>query len=332
MQLPVQDVELLIQWDLSKGGNMLEKQILENLIKKECKKHKGKVCALSGGVDSSLLCALIKPEFVISVKLPLGKPYDESKYSKDMARHLKLKRVVVKPDFKNFDAYMRKAVKAIGRPIPHFNIFPLYCMYKELARLGVKEVVLGDGPDESMCGYARNLMMKYLYIDLFEVPAFEGYGPMLGRVLKPFEIAYAEAIDKDKTYVTRLFNRAARKKKNAIDCMCYIDMQICRKDMDDMSNGIARHFGIKNIRPYQDNPKIDNFMFNLPTKDKIRGSYGKFLLRKIAAKYIPKKYAWRLRKVGGPVYPVNRLKNWMDLGEFDKQFYLEYQQKILDSC
>jgi asparagine synthase (glutamine-hydrolysing) len=308
---------------------MLEKQILENLIKNECKKHKGKVCALSGGIDSSLLCALIKPEFAISVRLPLGKPYDESKYSKDMARYLRLKRVVVKPDFKNFDAYMKKAVRAIGRPIPHFNIFPLYCMYKELARMNIKEIVLGDGPDETMCGYARNLMMKHLYFDLFEKEEFEGYGPMLGRVLKPFEEAYAQAIDKDYGLVKKIFDEAARKKKNAIDCMCWIDMKICREDMDDMSNGIARYFGIKNIRPYQDNPKIDDFMFNLPIKDKIRGSYGKYLLRVIASKYIPKKYAWRLRKVGGPVYPVNRLKNWMDYGEFDKRIYLEYQEGLL---
>jgi asparagine synthetase B (glutamine-hydrolysing) len=225
---------------------------------------------------------------------------------------------------------MKIAVKAIGRPIPHFNIFPLFCMYKVLAQIGVRELVLGDGPDETMCGYARNLMMKYLYVDLFEEPAFEGYGPMLGRVLKPFEVAYAQAIDKDEKEVKKLFDEAARMKKSAIDCMCWIDMVMCRKDMDDMSNKIAEYFGIKNIRPYQDNPKLDNFMWNLPLKDKVHGFYGKYLLRKIAAKYLPKEIAWRKRKVGGPVYPVNRLKGWLKYGEFDKRLYLEYQRRILN--
>ena len=302
---------------------------LEQLIQKECDKHTGKVCTISGGLDSGLLAALIKPKFVISVQLPLGKPYDESEHSKSLAKYLGVDRYEVKPDFRNFDAYMEIAVTAIGRPIPHFNIFPLFCMYEKLEELGVKEVVLGDGPDESMCGYARNIMMKYLYYDLFDEPAFEGYGPMLGRVLKPFEEAYAQAIDKDVNAVTRLFNKAARMNKSAIDCMCYIDMQICRKDMDDMSNGIAKFFGIKNIRPYQDNPEIDNYMFNLPLEDKIEGQYGKFLLRKIASKYLPDEIAWRVRKVGGPVYPVNRMKHWMKYGEFDKRIYLRYQERIL---
>lgn len=303
---------------------------LEKLLKRECSKHTGKVCALSGGLDSSLLCALIKPQFVVSVKLPLGAPYDENKYSKRVAKYLRVPRIVVKPNFNNFDEYMKIAVKVIGRPISHFNIFPLYCMYKKLAEIGVTELILGDGPDETMCGYARNIMMKYLYFNLFNEPAFEGYGPMLGRVLKPFEEAYAEAIDKDKTLVKRIFNEAAITGRNAIDCMCHIDMELCRKDMDDMSNGIARYFGIKNIRPYQDNKAIDIFMYCLPLKDKINGLYGKYLLRKIASKYLPKDIVWRIRKVGGPVYPVNRLKGWMKFGEFNKKIYLDYQRRILN--
>ena len=172
-------------------------------------------------------------------------------------------------------------------------------------------------------------MMYHLYFELFDQPAFEGYGPMLGRVLKPFEAAYAQAIDKDEKEVKKLFDEAAKKKKNAIDCMCWIDMVICRKDMDDMSNGIAQYFGIKNIRPYQDNPKTDNFMWNLPLKDKFYGPYGKYLLREVASSYLPPDIVWRIRKVGGPVYPVNRLKNWMKYGEFDKKLYLKYQERIL---
>src|SRR3990167_8152623 len=95
---------------------------LENLIIKACKPHAGKPLALSGGIDSSLLAAIIKPEFVVSVELPMGKPYNESEYSKKAAEYLGLKRIVVKPNKKDFDDYTKEAVLAIGRPIPHFNI------------------------------------------------------------------------------------------------------------------------------------------------------------------------------------------------------------------
>ena len=303
---------------------------LENLIVKACKPHLGKPLGLSGGVDSSLLAAIIKPEFVASVELPMGKPYNESEHSEKVAKHLGIKRIVIKPNKKNFKEYVEEAVLAIGRPIPHFNVFPLFCLYKKLNELGVKEFILGDGPDETMCGYARNIMMKKIYIDLFEEPAFEGYGPMLGRVLKPFEEAYAQAIDKDIEQVKKVFDEAAKDGKSAIDCMCWIDMQVCRPDMDEMSDGIANYFGIKNIRPYQDDPRVDNFMYNLPISDKICGLWGKFLLRQVATKYLPNDIAWRLRKIGGPVYPVNRIMGWMDKGEFDKTAWIKYQEEILN--
>ena len=102
-----------------------------------------------------------------------------------------------------------------------------------------------------------------------------------------------------------------------------------RKDMDDMSDGIAAHFGIKNIRPYQDNPELDNYMRDLPVESKVQGEFGKYDLRKIAEKYVPHETAWRLKKIGGPVYPVNVLRGWMEKGEFDKTKWLEYQEKIL---
>lgn len=283
---------------------------LEKRIKKEVKPHIGKPLALSGGIDSSLLAALIKPRFAISVELPGDEKYNEIKWAKKTAKHLKLKHVIVKLDDSKFDEYVREAVRAIGRPIPHFNIFPLYVMYKKLSKMGEKELILGDGPDETMCGYARDLIIEYLY-KVYEFKSFKNYRPIIDKILPP----KSEAI------------------KLATGLPGFTDVVAAdiamRKDMDDMSDGIARHFGIKNIRPYQDNPKLDDFMRDLPMKDKIQAEFGKYLLRKIAEKYLPHEVAWRAKKVGGPVYPVNVLRGWMDDGEFDKKSWIEYQRKIL---
>ena len=41
-------------------------------------------------------------------------------------------------------------------------------------------------------------------------------------------------------------------------------------------------------------------------------------------------FAWRKVKRGGPVYPVNIMRGWMDKGEFDKTEYLKYQEQILN--
>ena len=176
--------------------------------------------------------------------------------------------------------------------------------------MGEKEVILGDGPDETMCGYGRDLIIEYLY-QVYKLEALTNYKPLIDKILPP----KSKAIK----LVTNL---------DGYEDIVAADIAM-RKDMDDMSNGIARYFGIKNIRPYQDNPKLDNYMRELPLKDKIHGQYGKYLLRKIAEKYLPAEIAWRLVKVGGPVYPVNVLQGWMSDGEFEKKHWLRFQKKIL---
>jgi len=287
---------------------------LEQKIVEECKKYEGTPLCLSGGIDSSLLAVHIKPKFAISVELPEGDKYNEIEWAKKVAKQLNIEHVIVKPDESKFEEYVKIAVKAIGRPIPHFNIFPLYCMYQKLAEMGVKEVILGDGPDEVMCGYARDLIINYLY-KVYEFEAFEHYKPLIDQILPPLY----------PILIRRLTNTHAFTILEA-------DVEM-RKDMDDMSNGIAAHFGIKNIRPYQDNIVLDNFMRNLPIEEKIKDvEYGKYALRKILEQYLPE-IAWRKKKVGGPVYPVNLKMGWgwiETYGEFGKKGWLEYQQNILD--
>ena len=72
-------------------------------------------------------------------------------------------------------------------------------------------------------------------------------------------------------------------------------------------------------------------MYNLPDNLKIHNvEYGKYLLRLIAADYLPAEIAWRKVKVGGIVYPFNKKLGFMDKGEFNKEKYLEMQEEILN--
>lgn len=285
---------------------------LERRIEQEAEKYIGMPIALSGGIDSSLLAALIKPKFAITVELPGGEKYNEIGYAKRVCKYLRIKHIVVKSDDSKWSEYMPKAVRAIGRPIPHFNIFPLYEMYKKLNELGERELVLGDGPDETMAGYARDLIFNYLY-GVYKFEAFENYRPLIDKILPPMEDAIERVIG------------------HRYPSVMAANLDIMRKDMDDMSNGIAASFGITNHRPYQDNEGLDNFMRDLPIEAKIKDvEFGKYALRAILAKYVPEEIAWRKKKVGGPVYPVNKMRGWMDHGEFDKRKFLEYQLKILN--
>lgn len=279
---------------------------LEEKIVKECEPHIGKVVALSGGVDSSLLAYYIKPRYAISVKLPGDEKYNEIEWSEKVCKELGIEQLIVECDETKFDEYVETAVKLIGRPISHFNIFPLFCLYQKLHEIGETELILGDGPDETMCGYARDLIFNHL-TQLYTWESMEHYKPLI-------DILSSHAV----SLLTGL--------ENHIDM---VEANIAmRKDMDDMSDAIAKHFGIKNIRPYQDNKELDDYMKNLPMDQKIQGEYGKWALRQILAQYLPE-VADRKKKVGGPVYPVNQLKNWLLNGEFDKREWIKYQQKFL---
>lgn len=340
--------------------------MLEKLIKKYAKKYEGMPIALSGGIDSSLLAALIKPKFAITVELPQGK-HNEIYYAKQVAKHLKIKHIIVEIDDSKWDKYMPIAVKAIGRPIPHFNIFPLFFMYQKLQQMGEKELVLGDGPDETMCGYTRDLIINYLY-KIYDFEAFRNYKPLIDKILPPINETI-ERIIKNPISPThkcsfkficghetgmkhyececgkvKHYSIGELEKERGItedfdcgwkfgygDSITDANIRFMRPDMDDMSNGIAKYFGITNHRPYQDNKELDNYMYSLPLSAKIQKvEYGKFLLRKVAENYLPKEIVWRKEKVGGPVYPVNLMRSWLEKGEFDKEKYLEYQQNILN--
>ena len=284
---------------------------LEKEIIKVTKNYQGIPVALSGGIDSSLLAALIKPKLVISVQIPGGEKYNEIEYSSMVAQYLGIPHYIVVLDENRFEACVKIAVGAIGRPIPHFNIFPLFYMYEELSNMGYEEVILGDGPDEVMSGYARDLIMHYLY-KVYDFEAFENYKEVIDKILP----LYANGVK----FITG----------QKADTMIEANI-LARKDMDDMSDGIAKHFGIRNIRPYQDDPNLDNFMRDLTDEQKVYNvEYGKYALRKVAEKYLPKEIAWRKKKVGGPVYPVNIKMGWDKTeGEFGKNKWLNYQKKLL---
>ena len=298
-----------------KNKNPVAGQI-ESLLKKVAPKYYGMPVALSGGIDSSTLAAFIKPKFAISVELPEGK-HNEIEYAKKVVKHLKIpKHIIVKYNEDNFEKELETAVKAIGRPIPHFNIVPLFQMYKKLHEMGVKDLVLGDGPDETMCGYARDLIINYLY-KIYDYEAFKNYKFLIDKILPNISNAIA-----------RVINYQALDYSSIMEA----DIEVMRPDMDDMSNGIAKYFGITNHRPYQDNKEIDDFMRDLPIEEKIKDvEYGKYALRLVAEKYLPKEIVWRKEKVGGPLYSPNMKMGWFaDEEEYGKKAWVMYQRQCLE--
>ena len=140
--------------------NMDNLETLQSLLLKEAPKYKSMPIALSGGIDSSLLAAIIKPKFAMSVDVPGGDKYGEINYAKRVALELGIDHLIVVPDDSEFDECMEKAVKAIRRPIPHFNIFPLFCMFRELSNLGETDLIQQTIPIQDTINVANRLIIN----------------------------------------------------------------------------------------------------------------------------------------------------------------------------
>lgn len=119
---------------------------------------------LSGGIDSSLVTALMSRELgaeTHSFSIGFNNPnFDESKYSREVAKHLGVKHheKIVLPDPA---LIINEIAQVLDQPFADSSIIPTFL----LAKFARKEVVValgGDGGDEVFGGYARYRVARLL--------------------------------------------------------------------------------------------------------------------------------------------------------------------------
>jgi len=281
--------------------------------------------ALSGGSDSGLMAALTGTKHTITVRLPYGEMYDEFSDALHTASELGIENHhIVTPEHWRFDEVMRKALPLVGRPTSHFSIFPLYLVFERLSQEGFDSLVFGDGPDEAMCGYVRCLAMDHIYNAPAKIDTFHHYQSLFEKLPSFWEM-YSRFSGYPEEVLQPLMEG-----ETLLRGMGKVEMVLTRSDVGGICDIFGKHFGIQIIRPYMA-AEVDRFMFDLPDHLKIHDYWGKYLMRRVASRYVPLKIVWRRRKMGGPVYPVNLLQGWMEKGEFNKERYLAYQNEILQS-
>jgi asparagine synthase (glutamine-hydrolysing) len=115
---------------------------------------------LSGGIDSSILCALAVPELERTLKtftIGFGDPsFDESSYARSVAAFLRTdhhERPVGVPEPAQL---FRLLEDHVGQPFADSSLLPTAAV-AEVAAAHVKVALSGDGGDELFCGYQRYL-------------------------------------------------------------------------------------------------------------------------------------------------------------------------------
>lgn len=286
---------------------------------------------LSGGFDSGLLAAITKPDFVFTLRFPYGIRYDESRYADSIIDHLNLrsKTTIIEPTKENFEQYAPEAIRAMGEPVTHFSLVPFYITMKvagdKMRGLGVEPRILsGEGPDEYLGGYARQIIFDELN-KLFTIPELRGYYPTIEKVIgkqNDLVMKYGEMMGYDPKQVA-----------NYLDLPLPLQGAIGKMDMElgvieKMEQKMAQAAGVELHYPYI-NDEYANYCYNLPDRIKVRDGVTKWGFRQICKKFLPASMMDRA-KMGGPVAPVNHWLNSLRNGEFDKKAWIEYQERILN--
>lgn len=114
--------------------------------------------ALSGGLDSSALTALVRdiqPDSKIrtfSFVIP-GHSSDESSWSSRVAQHLKTTQHLVSPSANQVSKDIDDVVRYQGEPFGSLSIYAQYAVYREALQTGLTVVLDGQGGDEVFGGY-----------------------------------------------------------------------------------------------------------------------------------------------------------------------------------
>lgn len=304
---------------------------------------------LSGGVDSSIVVALMAQESEKPVKtFSIGfeeQDFSELKYAKTVANHVgaEYNEFIVKP---NALEILPELVEHYGEPYADSSAIPTYYVSKE-TRNFVTVALNGDGGDESFAGYERHAAMKIAEL-YHRVPSFArkllvekpiGLIPTSelkkSRVRDAKRFLQAASLPKTERYFRWMstFNRDAKKdiytkefseKVSAQNASSFLDQWFAKANglgildatlltdqMTYLPNDLLVKVDIASMAvslearsPLLDH-KVIEFAASLPENLKMKGFETKSLLKKVAARLVPREVIYR-RKMGFGV-PIG---NW----------------------
>lgn len=281
-------------------------------------------CFLSGGVDSSYMTALLKPDYSFTFGFQ-GSVYDESGYAKELSDKLGIEnscRYFSGDDF--FDA-IPKLQKIIGQPYANLTGVPVYYM-AELAAGKIHTVFSGEGPDEFFGGYGvyctgfyeklfRKLpfRLRRLAAGVLSILPNERLKNFLNVCISPIEKTYIgiskimgdrEAnellspgynsslsfADVTAPHFKKIRSGSDLEKKQYLDCCLW-------GPFDNIYSLflIGKHFGLDIRTPFLEDEVISSAL-TLSDYQRVEGFTTKIAFRKAAEKYLPEEICNRPKK------------------------------------
>lgn len=290
---------------------------------------------LSGGLDSSLITCLARPDVVFSCRFPHGASYDESWYAALVARHAGARHQVIEPGPEAFRSFYPRILHHLDQPAATASSIAEFSL-AALASRHVRVVLGGQGADELFGGYVRYLLMleesrlgqcrelrnyhplarHFWHGEMFDEP-YRRYHQMIRR---------GEPTDNSTLQMVKLLFRDRR---HLIDQMGACDISISLPPLITMNDRAASAFGLENRTPFLDH-RIVEFAYRLPPEMKVRELTTKYILRRAARGIVPDAVIDRTDKLG-LVVPITTWFNG-DLSSWASKLDQAFCRRAVSGC
>lgn len=277
--------------------------LLEDAVKLRLRSDVPVGVFLSGGLDSSLIACLARPDVVFSCRYPYGPRYDEFEHARTVARHVGARQVVIQPTARDFKSDYPRILWHLDQPIATASSIGEFSLARAASR-HVKVVLGGQGADECFGGYVRYLLMMAEQ-DLGRREELRHYLPLARFFWNP------EMFDDYPRRYYRLIRRGGGRKEvglqtvrdafsrhaHLVDQIGRADIEISLPSLITMNDRAAAAWGLENRTPFLDH-RIVELAFQLPPELKIRDMEQKVILRKVARGLVPDSIIDRKDKKG----------------------------------
>ena len=275
---------------------------------------------LSGGVDSSLISSIYtkisgKKIDTFSIGYSEYKNYCELPYAKIASNHINSNHHEIVIDKKNYIDSFYNTLEFFDEPHGDSAAVPLNFLLKNVKAFDVNSLLSGEGADELFFGYDN--YAKFLKYHNFEKSLSKEQNEFLDEIISALQNNTKESeylrrvvkkqniynsfgeifsdIQKRKLFVKVPKFKSEAPKQDFIDNMSYIDLKLW------VSNPVlTKVYKVSSANSLQiHTPFLDNdllkYVFSIESSLKMGGT-NKYLLKKIAQKYIPEQIINRTKK------------------------------------
>ncbi|ALV65579.1 asparagine synthase (glutamine-hydrolyzing) [Campylobacter fetus] len=266
---------------------------------------------LSGGLDSSLLCALYAKEYdknfdTFSLGFNEYKTYDETNWASSVAKYIGSNHHRIELEKKDFFDIFEKFYDFVDEPLADSATIPTYFLSKKIHENGYKVALSGEGSDECFMGYdlyfrvlefyQKNLKKEsypliskdYEYLRRKELNL-----PIYGSAGEVFTKYQKESLLKNQTICEQL--SYYQNGYDGLTQMSYIDFKIWVSEVLTTKIDRASMANSLEIRsPFLD-VNLVKFSLSIPDNIKFKTT-NKEILKSIAYNYLPKETIERKKK------------------------------------